>query len=74
MSDLVPHVLRDRLKRLELCNLMEHNPELIVYTLVISRKIMIIASLSPGESPVTRKPATLVTVLGFLSALFLIEG
>jgi hypothetical protein len=29
-------------KRLELCDLMEHNPELIVYTLVISRKIMTI--------------------------------
>jgi hypothetical protein len=40
VSDLVPHALRDRLKRLELCDLMEHNPEPIVYTLVISRKIM----------------------------------
>ena len=40
MSDLVPHALGDRPKRLELCDLMEHNPEPIVYTLVISRKIM----------------------------------
>jgi hypothetical protein len=40
LSDLVPHALGDRPKRLELCDLMEHNPEPIVYTLVISRKIM----------------------------------
>jgi hypothetical protein len=40
VSDLVPHVFGDRPKRLELCDLMEHTPEPIVYTLVISRKIM----------------------------------
>jgi hypothetical protein len=40
MSDLVPHVLGYPPKWLELCDLIEHNPEPIVYTLVISRKIM----------------------------------
>jgi len=40
VSDLVPHALGDRPKRLELCDLMEHNPEPIVYTRVISRKTM----------------------------------
>ena len=42
VSDLVPHALGDRPKRLELCDLMEHNPEPIVYTPVISRKIITI--------------------------------
>jgi hypothetical protein len=40
LSDLIPYALGDRPKELELCDLMEHNPEPIVYTLVISRKIM----------------------------------
>jgi hypothetical protein len=40
MSALVPHALGIAQKDLEFCDIMAQNPEPIVYTLVISRKIM----------------------------------
>jgi hypothetical protein len=40
LSGLVPHALGIAQKDLEFCDIMTQNPEPIVYTLVISRKIM----------------------------------
>ena len=46
MSGLVPHALGIAQKDLEFCDIIAQNPEPIVYTLVISRKIM-----TTGEKP-----------------------
>jgi hypothetical protein len=43
LSGLVPHALGIAQKDLEFCDIMAQNPEPIVYTLVISRKIMTIS-------------------------------